>query len=125
PNIEVFDYVVAENGAVVYEPRSRDEIVLGEAPPAEFLQHLKRLGVEFETGRVIVSTWLPNHTPLLHAIQETGLELVVIFNRASVMVLPPGVNKGTGLEHALRKLGLSFHEVVGVGNAENEHSFLE
>ena len=125
PNIEVFDYVVAENGAVAYEPRTREEVVLGKAPPAEFLQHLNRLGVEFETGRVIVSTWLPNHTPLLHAIQETGLELVVIFNRASVMVLPPGVNKGTGLEHALRKLGLSFHEVVGVGNAENDHSFLE
>ena len=40
PNIEVFDYVVAENGAVAYEPRTREEVVLGKAPPAEFLQHL-------------------------------------------------------------------------------------
>jgi hydroxymethylpyrimidine pyrophosphatase-like HAD family hydrolase len=125
PNIEVFDYVVAENGAVAYEPRTREEVVLGKAPPVEFLHQLQRLNVEFETGRVIVSTWLPHHTRVLHAIQETGLELVVIFNRTSVMVLPPGVNKGTGLEYALRKLGLSFHEVVGVGNAENDHSFLE
>jgi hypothetical protein len=31
----------------------------------------------------------------------------------------------TGLDYALRKLGLSFHEAVGVGNAENDHSFLE
>jgi hydroxymethylpyrimidine pyrophosphatase-like HAD family hydrolase len=40
------------------------------------------------------------------------------------MVLPAGVNKATGLEHGLRKLGLSPHEVVGVGDAENDHSFL-
>jgi hypothetical protein len=41
------------------------------------------------------------------------------------MVLPTGINKATGLDYALRKLGLSFHEAVGVGNAENDHSFLE
>jgi hypothetical protein len=41
------------------------------------------------------------------------------------MVLPAGVNKALGLEHALRKLALSRHEVVGIGDAENDHSFLE
>lgn len=30
-----------------------------------------------------------------------------------------------GLQYALRRLGLSFHEVVGVGDAENDHSFLQ
>lgn len=35
-------------------------------------------------GRVIVSTWLPNHVPVLQAIQELGLALHVIFNRAAV-----------------------------------------
>ena len=41
------------------------------------------------------------------------------------MVLPTGVNKASGLDYALRKLGLSFHEAVGLGDAENDHSFLE
>jgi hypothetical protein len=41
------------------------------------------------------------------------------------MVLPTGINKATGLDYAPRKLGLSFHEAVGVGNSENDHSFLE
>jgi hydroxymethylpyrimidine pyrophosphatase-like HAD family hydrolase len=40
------------------------------------------------------------------------------------MVLPAGINKATGLEYALRKLGLSPHEVVGIGDAENDHAFL-
>jgi len=41
------------------------------------------------------------------------------------MVLPAGLNKLTGLDYALRKLGLSFHEAVGIGDAENDYSFLE
>ena len=41
------------------------------------------------------------------------------------MVLPAGVNKATGMEFALRKLGLSPHEVIGVGDSENDFSFLE
>jgi hypothetical protein len=41
------------------------------------------------------------------------------------MVLPSGVNKGTGLRAALEELGLSLHNVVGIGDAENDHGFLD
>jgi hypothetical protein len=74
---------------------------------------------------VVVATWLPHQTAVLQAVQDTGLELLIAFNKNAVMVLPTGINKATGLDYALRKLGLSFHEAVGVGNAENDHSFLE
>src|SRR5206468_1017620 len=57
-------------------------------------------------------------------IREMGLELQVIFNKDAVMVLPSGVNKATGLASALAELGLSPHNVVGVGDAENDHAFL-
>ena len=125
PHVHLFDYVVAENGAVVYEPRTRRETLLANPPPPEFIERLKALGVPLEVGRVVVATWLPHHTAVLQAIQETGLELHVIFNRAAVMVLPTGVNKATGMDYALRKLGLTPHEAVGIGDAENDHSFLD
>ena len=48
----------------------------------------------------------------------------VILNKGSVMVLPPGIDKAAGLEAALVALGLAPHEVVGVGDAENDQSFL-
>lgn len=124
PHLSLFDYVVAENGALVYSPRTREEVLLGKRPPTRFLERLKQLGVAFDVGRVIVATWLPHHTAVLQAIQETGLELGVIFNGSAVMVLPAGINKATGLDYALRKLGLSFHEVVGIGDAANDQSFL-
>ena len=126
PQIDLFDYVVAENGALVYSPRTQSQTLLGKSPPAEFIGCLRSLGVDpIDVGQVILSTWLPNHIAVLRAIQETGLALHVIFNREAVMVLPNGINKMTGLDYALRKLGLSFHEAVGIGDAQNDYSFLE
>ena len=37
PKLELFDRVVAENGAVLYRPASREETSLAQAPPEEFL----------------------------------------------------------------------------------------
>ena len=75
-------------------------------------------------GRSIVATWEPNETTVLEAIRELGLDLQIIFNKGAVMVLPSGMNKAAGLAAALRELELSPHNVVGVGDAENDHAFL-
>jgi hypothetical protein len=61
---------------------------------------------------------------VLETIHDCGLELQVIFNKGAVMVLPAGVNKATGLSSALEKLGISRHNTVGIGDAENDHAFL-
>ncbi len=61
---------------------------------------------------------------MVDAISELGLELQVIFNKGAVMVLPSGVNKATGLKCALEQLGLSGHNIAGIGDAENDHAFL-
>src|SRR5262249_54228080 len=42
----------------------------------------------------------------------------------AVMVLPSGVNKASGLDAALAELGLSPHNCVAIGDAENDHAFL-
>ena len=125
PQIDLFDRVVAENGALLYRPETREEKVLGERPPDAFVEALRERGVEpISVGRVIVATWEPHETAVLEAIRDLGLELQVIFNKGAVMVLPSGVNKATGLAAALDELGLSPHNVVGVGDAENDHAFL-
>ncbi len=77
-----------------------------------------------DRGGVIVATVQPHEREVVDAIRELGLELQVIFNKGAVMVLPSGVNKASGLEFALTDLGLSRHEVVGVGDGENDHAFL-
>ncbi|WP_246883002.1 HAD hydrolase family protein [Pseudomonas sp. Tri1] len=46
------------------------------------------------------------------------------FDKDAIMVLPPCVNKASGLDAALRQLGICALNVVGVGDAENDHAFL-
>jgi hydroxymethylpyrimidine pyrophosphatase-like HAD family hydrolase len=48
----------------------------------------------------------------------------VVLNKGALMVLPPHVDKATGLISALAELKLSPAEVAGVGDAENDHAFL-
>jgi hypothetical protein len=125
PELEIFDRVVAENGAVLYRPASKETRVLAEAPPAEFVQALIRRGVDpMSVGDVIVATWEPHEKAVLEVIHETGLELQVVFNKGAVMVLPSGVNKAFGLKIALSELGYSPHNTVAVGDAENDHALL-
>ena len=125
PEVRLFHRVVAENGALLYDPATRQEKVLVPAVPERFVQALRERGMErVSVGRAIVSTRRPAETAVLAVIRDLGLELRTIFNRDAVMVLPSGTNKATGLTAALDSLGLSAHEVVGVGDAENDHAFL-
>jgi hydroxymethylpyrimidine pyrophosphatase-like HAD family hydrolase len=125
PRLDLFDRVVAENGALIFRPKTREEKLLGERPTQRFIDALlaRKVG-PISVGRVIVATWEPHETAVLEVIREQGLELQVIFNKGAVMILPAGVNKATGLVAALDELNMSPHNAVGVGDAENDHAFL-
>jgi hydroxymethylpyrimidine pyrophosphatase-like HAD family hydrolase len=124
-HFDLFDRIVAENGAVLYLPANRELRILVDPPPRAFVDALRQRGVApMLVGHVIVATWEPHQTAVLEAIRALGLELHVIFNKGAVMVLPSGVNKTTGLKAALDELHLSPHDVVGIGDAENDHAFL-
>jgi HAD superfamily hydrolase (TIGR01484 family) len=123
--LKLFDIAVVENGALLFDPASKMETPLAKAPPAEFVTRLQSLGVSpLSVGRSIVATWEPNETQVLKAIRELGFDLQIIFNKGAVMVLPASINKASGLRAALDRLGLSGHNVVGIGDAENDLAFL-
>lgn len=123
---DLFDRIVAENGALVYTPATKLIKTACTPPPPEFARELERRGAErVAVGRCIVATWEPHQDTALHVIHDLGLDLQVIFNKGAVMVLPSGVNKATGLASALKDLGISKHNVVGIGDAENDHALLE
>ena len=127
PHPERFDRLVVENGAVIYCPATRQvRLTCPHPPPAGFVEELRRRGVErISVGRAIVATWEPHEDTVLHVIHELGLELQVIFNKGAVMVLPTGVNKATGLAAALAELGMSPHNVVSIGDGENDHALFD
>jgi len=125
PEIERFDHVVAENGGVLYCPRTKTERLLASAPPAEFIARLAATGVQpLSIGRTIVSTREAYGQVVGDAVRECGLALHVVLNKGAVMVLQSSVNKATGLCAALAELELAAQNVAGIGDAENDHIFL-
>jgi hydroxymethylpyrimidine pyrophosphatase-like HAD family hydrolase len=124
PRLDVFHRIVAENGALLYDPHTREQRLLAGRPPDSFIEALRHRRVPMSVGQAIVATAEPHEATVLETIRDQGLELNVIFNKGAVMILPAGVNKLTGLRAALDELGLSEHNVIGVGDAENDHAFL-
>lgn len=126
PQVGLCDLVVAENGALLYTPDTRTERPLVDPPPPQFVEKLIESNVPVdEVGRVIIATCIPHEAVVLETIRDMSLELHIIFNKGAVMVLPTGVNKASGLRAALLELGISPHNAVGIGDAENDEAFLK
>ncbi|MES2267493.1 MAG: HAD family hydrolase [Bacteroidota bacterium] len=125
PEYRLFDIIVAENGALIFMPVINKTLLLGSRPPANLIQLLRDKNIPISVGQVIVATWEPHQEVVLEAIRSFGLEYQLIFNKGAIMILPPGVNKATGLHAALNELNLSEHNVVAVGDAENDSAMLQ
>ncbi len=126
PEISLFDRVVGENGGVLYRPAAREKLLLEKPPSHALVAKLREMRVTpLSVGETIVATWRPNETVALEAIRTLGLDLQITFNKDAVMILPSGTNKGTGVRAALNELGFSAHNAVGIGDAENDHGFLD
>ena len=125
PDVDrMFDAVVAENGALLYFPETREARALGGTPEPALVEELRRRGVPFDLGSSIIATTEAYADASLAAIRDTGVERTLVFNKGALMLLPGGVTKGTGLDAALTVLALSAHNMVGIGDAENDHAFL-
>jgi hydroxymethylpyrimidine pyrophosphatase-like HAD family hydrolase len=124
PHPALFERIVAENGAVLYEPATQNTEFIASAPPRAFIEQLRKEGVPVSIGHSIVATVEPFEHQVLAAIHDLGLEWHIIFNKGSVMALPADVTKATGLTPALAALGISPGRTIGVGDAENDHVFL-
>jgi hypothetical protein len=123
--VDIFDRIVVENGGVLYTPGAGTVKLLASPPSEEFAAALKDLKIDpLSIGRVIVSTRIPHDIVVQNVIQEQGLDLEIIYNKDSVMILPAGIDKFTGLLAALDEFGLNPESVIGVGDAENDISFL-
>lgn len=126
PQAELCARIVAENGAVLYRPSTREQRLLAPEASTALAEALRAKGVmPLDVGDSIIATVRPHEVTVMEAIRDLGLEHQVIFNRESVMILPPGINKASGLKAALEELKLSPHNVVGIGDSENDHALFQ
>jgi hydroxymethylpyrimidine pyrophosphatase-like HAD family hydrolase len=118
----VFDVIIVENGALLVRPETGEQRPLAEPIPARLLRELRDRGVEhLVVGTVICATSATNFGLIHEVVQELGLgDLGLIVNRDSLMVTPPGINKGSGLRAAVAELGEVLAATVAVGDGEND-----
>ena len=117
-----FDRSVVENGAVIL---NGDAVRILSAPvPLELDDALRGRGVPVERGQVILASKVEYDAQVMDEIRRLGLECQIVHNRSELMVLPSGVSKGIGVFEVLGDLGISHHNAIGIGDAENDHSLL-
>jgi 3-deoxy-D-manno-octulosonate 8-phosphate phosphatase KdsC-like HAD superfamily phosphatase len=118
-----FDALVTENGAVLHT-RCGAWPLASPVDPAVGCALAER-GVVARAGRVLLALAGDDAATAVDVITGLGLDCQVVHNRGAAMVLPAGVTKATGLLAALDELGLSAHNTIAAGDAENDLALLQ
>jgi phosphoglycolate phosphatase (TIGR01487 family) len=118
-----FDAVVTENGGVLHTRTSTRQLAEPVDPAVD--KALADRGVVARRGRVLVAVDGGDVGTVVQVLTALGLDCQVVHNRAAAMILPAGVTKGSGLTYALDELGLSAHNTIAVGDAENDFALLQ
>ncbi len=115
----LFDATVAENGAVLAVGATREP-----QAPVDWAGERARLLRQFDEGceEVIISSSIEN-LALARSLVSTLAQVQV--NKDRLMIVPSGVDKGTGLSAALKRLNLSPGRTACVGDGENDMPMFE
>lgn len=124
--LRLFDRLVVENGALMLDPERGTERQLCAAVSEALLDELRRRGIgPLIVGRSVISTPVENHEAVHASAADLGLDLALIPNVDSLMIMPGGCGKASGLAAAATELSVPLSEVVAVGDGENDLALIE
>lgn len=73
PRHDLFEWIVAENGALLYSPRTQESRLLTEQVPSGLIERLQLRGVtNIGAGQCIVGTWIEHACTVLETLREMG-----------------------------------------------------
>ena len=120
----LFDRLVVENGAVLVTGEG-STLKLGPRVDDELERALDRIGMVVDRGEVLLATERRWESVVAREVERLGLDVRLVSNRGSLMVLPAAISKASGLSHAVASLGVGLEDVLAVGDAENDREMLE
>ena len=111
---DLFDATVAENGALLVVGASRERQM-----PDGWAEERRRILSRFEEGceEVIISSSIEN-LDLARSVVSRLASVQV--NKDRLMIVPVGVDKGTGLSAVLKTLHLAPERTACIGDGEND-----
>lgn len=120
--VEAADLVVAENGALLHA--DGEDRLLGARLPDGLVEALAQAGCrDLDPGEAIVS-FDSEDAGAGRAVLAAHPDWHLVLNKDRAMVLPAGVDKGSGLAAAVEHLGVDASQVVAVGDGENDATLL-
>ena len=120
--LDHFDACVAENGAMLVA--GAETRCLAEPVDPQLHAALGQLAVPSRRGQALLACDGGDTATVASEVARLGLDCQLMHNRGALMVLPAGVSKGTGLLAALEDLDVSVHNVIAIGDAENDLALL-
>jgi hydroxymethylpyrimidine pyrophosphatase-like HAD family hydrolase len=117
----LFSFLVAENGAVLYFSDSDELAIVGR----EWSQRARLLFSEadfpIQFWEIIGSSRRENSYKITKLLKISGMEAKLVPNKNSVMVVPPNVDKGTGVASAVAHFGETSEILLTCfGDGEND-----
>ncbi len=120
---QLFDAVVAENGAVLaLDGTCR---LLASPVGVEVDHALRTAHVPFSRGRAIVTTDARHGATALEIVRRLGLDHHLAHDRDALVIGPARASKGAGLLRALAELRRSPRDCWAVGDAETDHALFD
>lgn len=120
--LDLFDEAILENGAAAFCPSTGEETALAPPLDAALVAEIGRVTPETSLfgGASMLGTETEYADRVAEVIGRGGYDAHIIRCGPRITVLPNGIDKGSGLAHALDLLGLSGDEVMAVGDEEND-----
>ncbi|MFA5772342.1 MAG: phosphoglycolate phosphatase [Thermoplasmata archaeon] len=115
----IADILVAENGAVLFFQKGNKKILTSNID-LDLRTLLDNADFPIEFGEVIASTKVEYEKKLLKIIETKNINVKLIRNIDSMMLLPPDVDKGIGLLKALKILEINKRNLAVIGDGEND-----
>lgn len=111
----LFDIIVAENGAILIQGK-RKEILA----PDEWCDARRSMLKFFKSGgeEVIIALDRDLEEQAIRVIDPSVAKIEL--NKDRLMIMPRGIDKGSGLRAALRQLSASTDDMMCVGDGEND-----
>ncbi len=118
---DVFEFLVAENGAISYFLDNKEKTVLGSDWSQKTKKYLLNSGIPLHFAEVMFATRIEYAPAVSDYLEKTGLDAKLVPNKDSLMVLPPDVDKGTGVATAVQHYGETRKlYVTCFGDGEND-----
>ncbi len=119
--INIWRCIVAENGAVIFFPRTTKTFVINTKYMNKAKKIIKKLNLPKTTiGKVITSNRLEDKEKIKKALGKLTEELQFIQNVDEIMTLPKGVDKGMGVRLAAKYLNIDLEKTIVIADGEND-----